>query len=479
MFAKLIIYDEVNIKFENIDVKTRRQMSAATKFMLPYAYFMPAYKLGRWDGMIRFCDIGGRTYLNLLDILLPIIQKAGYELQIDDRRQQWNFSFSDIDKNYLKDIKWPKGHTCEGEPIVLREHQVDCINKFLSNVQSLQQIPTAAGKTILITALSKQVEKYGRSIIIVPNKDLVSQTEEDYKNIGLDVGVFYGDRKEFNHQHTICTWQSLNILEKKGKDYINEFIKDVVCVIVDEAHAIKGDILKKLLTGVFASVPIRWGLTGTLPKEDHEFFNLKISIGEVVNVIPAIDLQNEGVLSNCEVKILQLKDGTAYSNYMSELKYLVSDNKRIDYITEIIDKISKDGNTLVLIGRIKTGDMLVERLPNAIFVKGAIKSEKRKETYDSVATKNDCLIVATYGVASVGINLPRLHNIVFLEPGKSFIRVMQSLGRGLRKTADKNFINIIDICSDCKYSKRHLTLRKSYYSDAKFPFTVEKITYKG
>ena len=108
--AKLIIRDEVNIKFDQIDPMTRRKMSAALKFMLPYAYHMPAYKLGRWDGMIRFCDVGGRTYLNLLDTLLPIIQNAGYDIDIEDHRQTWNLKFDEIDENYLSDIKWPKKH---------------------------------------------------------------------------------------------------------------------------------------------------------------------------------------------------------------------------------------------------------------------------------------------------------------------------------------------------------------------------------
>ena len=106
--AKLIIRDEVNIKIDNVDPATRRKMSAALKFMLPYAYHMPAYKLGRWDGMIRFCDVGGRTYLNLLDTLLPIIQNAGYDIDIEDHRQTWNLKFDKIDENYLSNIKWPK-----------------------------------------------------------------------------------------------------------------------------------------------------------------------------------------------------------------------------------------------------------------------------------------------------------------------------------------------------------------------------------
>ena len=481
--AKLIIRDEVNIKLDQIDPMTRRKMSAALKFMLPYAYHMPAYKLGRWDGMIRFCDVGGRTYLNLLDTLLPIIQNAGYDIDIEDHRQTWNLKFDEIDENYLSDINWPKKHTHEGQPIVLRDYQVEAINNFLNHLQSLQEIATAAGKTIITATLSKLCEQYGRTIVIVPNKSLVTQTEEDYQNIGLDVGVFYGDRKDYGHQHTICTWQSLNVLLKKSKRKeadidIEQFIDDVICIMVDEVHQAKADVLKELLTGVFANVPVRWGLTGTIPKAEYEFISLKASLGEVINRISAHSLQEQGVLSNCEVKVLQLKDDVEYPNYPSELKYLSTDANRIDYLASVIQDIASTGNTLVLIDRIKTGEMLLERVPDAIFVRGATKNEERREHYDEVATSNDSLIVATYGVASVGINIPRIFNLVLIEPGKSFVRVIQSIGRGIRKAHDKDFVQIWDITSNCKYSKRHLTTRKKYYREAKYDFHIEKVSYK-
>ena len=481
--AKLIIRDEVNIKFENVDPSTRRKMSAAVKYMLPFAYHMPAYKLGRWDGMIRFCDVGGRTYLNLFDTLLPIVQRAGYEIDIEDHRQHWDINLNQVSEDYLSDIKWPPKHTHAGQAIRLRDYQVEVINNFVGHLQSLQEVATGAGKTIITATLSKLVEQYGRSIVVVPNKSLVTQTEEDYNNIGLDVGVFYGDRKEYGHQHTICTWQSLNVLLKKSKKKtadinIQEFIEGVICIMIDEVHQAKADVLKELLTGVFAHIPIRWGLTGTIPKEDYEFCSLKASLGEVINSVSAHSLQEKGVLSNCEVKVLQFKDDVEYPNYASELKYLVSDTKRIDYLSTVIDDISKTGNTLVLIDRIKTGDMLIERLPHAVFVKGATKNEDRKETYDEVATSDTSLIVATYGVASVGINIPRIFNLVLVEPGKSFVRVIQSIGRGIRKAHDKNFVQIWDITSNCKYSKRHLTTRKKYYREAQYPFDIEKVSYK-
>jgi superfamily II DNA or RNA helicase len=377
---------------------------------------------------------------------------------------------------------WPKNHVEAGKPILLRDYQVEIVNNFLKNPQCIQEVATGAGKTIMTAALSKSVEIYGRTIVIVPNKSLVVQTEADYINLGLDVGVYFGDRKEYNKQHTICTWQSLNNLLKNTKAgeaevNIKEFIEDVVCVMVDEVHMAKADALKQLLTGPFSHIPIRWGLTGTIPKAVYEQVSLLVSLGPVIGKLSAAELQEKGVLAQCHVNIVQLKDGVEFTNYQSELKHLLEDEKRLDKIAALIDKIKDSGNTLVLVDRVNAGRELIERLDDAVFISGETKLTERKEEYDEVKTSDKKIIVATYGVASVGINIPRIFNLVLIEPGKSFVRVIQSIGRGIRKAEDKDQVEIWDITSDCKFAKRHLTQRKAYYKEARYPFTLEKLDY--
>jgi superfamily II DNA or RNA helicase len=298
-----------------------------------------------------------------------------------------------------------------------------------------------------------------------------------------DVGVYFGDRKEWGRQHTICTWQSLNILLKNTKNSvgdvtIGEFLEDVVCVIVDEVHMAKADALKTLLTGVMSRIPIRWGLTGTVPKEQFEFQSLHVSIGPVISRLAASELQEMGHLSNCHVNIVQLQDHVEYNNYQSELKYLLEESGRLDAMAEVIARVNETGNTLVLVDRVAAGQELVKRLgERAVFVSGATKAKDRKEEYDEVADVNDKIIVATYGVAAVGINIPRIFNLVLVEPGKSFVRVIQSIGRGIRKAEDKDFVQIWDLTSTCKFAKRHLTKRKQFYKEAKYPFTQEKLEW--
>lgn len=483
--CKLVIKDEVNIKFENLDLDMRKLLSKKFKYQVPYARHLPAVRLGRWDGCIAFFQLGGSTYLNLLPEILPILDQKGWEVELDDQRQaQKQFSFNEVNEETYSHIKWPKGHPAAGQPILLRDYQVEIINGFLNNPQCLQEVATGAGKTLMTAALSSSVEPYGRSVVIVPNKSLVTQTEADYINMGLDVGVYFGDRKEWNKTHTICTWQSLNSLFKKSRDGdvedidtfgIEKFFDNVVCVIVDEVHMAKADALKTMLTGVMANIPLRWGLTGTVPKEDFEFQAIRCSLGEVINRISASSLQDKGVLAQCHVQILQTQETQDYKNYQSEMAHLVTDPARLDWIADQINKMRLTGNTLILVDRITSGQELISRINNAVFVSGNTKASQRKEEYDEVAESSDKVIVATYGVAAVGINIPRIFNLVLVEPGKSFVRVIQSIGRGIRKAEDKDFVQIWDITSNCKFSKRHLSKRKQFYNEANYPFTIQKV----
>lgn len=474
------IKDEVNIRLEGLDPATRRKCSNKLKFFLPHAYHMPAYKLGRWDGTVRFCDVGGRTFLNLLDDILPIIMQEGYDVQINDTREKHDLVFDKVTDDYWGDAVWPEGHIAEGQNIRLRDYQVDIVNKFIEHPQCLQEVATGAGKTIITATMSSLVEKYGRSIVIVPNKDLVRQTFEDYENCGLDVGVYFGDKKDIGKTHTICTWQSLNSLLKKskaGEGNIQDFIEDVICVIVDEVHQAKAEVLKELLTGVFANIPIRWGLTGTIPKSDWESASLRSSLGEVIHRLAAKELQDQGVLAKCHVNVVQTCETAEYTNYQSELKFLLEDKERMKYVANMIKEISKTGNTLVLTGRINNGKLLQDLIPDAEFVQGAMKVTDRKEAYNEINQATNSITIATYGVAAVGINIPRIFNLVLLEPGKSFVRVIQSIGRGVRIAKDKDFVQIWDVTSRCKFSRRHLTERKKYYKDAEYPFTIDKVNY--
>lgn len=286
--CKLVIKDEVNIKIDGLAVETRRKIANKLKYELPYAKHMPAYKLGRWDGTVSFFGIGGTGYLAHLDIILPIIESAGYEIEVEDLRIQRELVFTPVTETYWADQgkTWPVGHPEAGNPVLLRDYQFDVVNKFLENPQSLQEVPTGAGKTLTTATLSHQCEPYGRTIVIVPNKSLVVQTEADYRNLGMDVGVYFGDRKELNKTHTICTWQSLNVLDKKEYDAaalsLAEFAEGVTTVIVDECF--DGDSLVLTPAGYVAIKHICIGDTIINYSEKTKQFKIDTIVKSHVNL---------------------------------------------------------------------------------------------------------------------------------------------------------------------------------------------------
>lgn len=485
MKCVITLLDEVNCTVRGMEPPVVRKCVNALKFEVPNARHLPSVKLGRWDGKVSFFSVGGGTQIGMLEKILPIIEEEGYEIDIVDNRQPFILDLKPIDKDAVSDCVWPMTHpTHPGKPIELRGHQVEIVNNFLENPHGIQVAPTSAGKTLTIATMCRQVEKLGRTIIVVPNKQLIGQTLEDFKMLGLDAGVYYGDQKDWGKQHTICTWQSLDRLNKDSKptkkdpkesdENIAAFSEGVIAIICDECHQADASALRTILTKVFKDVPIRWGLTGTMPKEDFKILSITASLGKVINTLRAADLQERGVLSNCEIHIIQVQDDRKFNSYHDEHDYLVNDPDRVDMLSKFIDNVGNTGNTLVLVQNIPTGKKLAKLIPNSVFISGSVKVSDRNDEYAEVATNDNLIIIATYGVASTGINVPRIFNLVLLEPGKSFIRTIQSIGRSLRRASDKDFATIYDVCASTKYSKRHLTERKKYYKEQAYPFQVIK-----
>jgi len=261
------------------------------------------------------------------------------------------------------------------------------------------------------------------------------------------------------------------------KDDHNFIVNDAV---VQNCHKAKADVLRKILSGPLANAPIRWGLTGTMPEEDHEKMSILACIGSMLGKINTKELQDKGILAQLHVNVWQLQDllkAAAFSDYQSELKWLTTNQARLQFLAQSVEIMSESGNTLVLVDRIETGKMLQLLIPDSVFVSGQMKSKDRKDEYKEVQEIDGKVIIATYGVASTGINIVRIFNLVLFESGKSFVRVIQSIGRGIRVAPDKDFVNVYDVCSNCKFSKRHLTKRKKFYAEAEYPYSVKKVTY--
>jgi hypothetical protein len=253
--VQIELLDETNCKIHGLETRTRRKLYDQFAFMIQSARHTPAFKMGRWDGKKNFFAIGGKTYVNLLDDILPVLLEEGYDVTLVDNRVKYDITLDTISADHFSDRQWPEGHPVAGTNVELRDYQVEIINNFLKNQAAAQEVATGAGKTLITAALSQLVETCVddaqlttlgyepgtncRSIVIVPNKGLVTQTEEDYVNLGLDVGVYFGDRKDYGKTHTICTWQSLEVIQKnfrEGKSdmSLEDFTSGVMAVIVDE-----------------------------------------------------------------------------------------------------------------------------------------------------------------------------------------------------------------------------------------------------
>lgn len=336
--------------------------------------------------------------------------------------------------------------------------------------------------TLICGALSKSVEKYGRSLIIVPNRDLVDQTYKDYVMLDLDVGKIYHGHKDLDKTHTITTWQQLNSINKKKadlqQDELDTLVDNTVLVIQDELHLATSKVLFDINSKLMKNVPLSYGMTGTIPKDDHLVYSIRANFGDVVYRVPASELQEKGILASCEVQIHQIfTDKSTFADYHAEKKYVNTNEDILSIIAQDAIEVQKQGdknNTLILVENIETGQMLSDMIPNSVFFNGSVKSEHRQEGYDEFKDKDGLTVICTFGIASTGISINRIFNLFLVQPGKSFTKVIQQIGRGLRVAKDKDFVQIRDYSTTTKYSKRHLTERKKYYKDAEYPFKIIK-----
>ena len=454
----------------------------------PNARFQPLYKMGRWDGYINFFGLTGVTYTNLLPELFSKINIKQYDIEEnfpEDVLEDPDLG-DPIDENYMSDLTWYEGHRLAGQPIILEEHQVRCINAMIYQHRGLLEAATGAGKTLLSAALCRKVKPFGKVVLIVDGKDLCFQTADELNKFGCDAGVVGCGLREFGHDVSVCTWQTINSISKKSKDSLNKeelktLVDGVVAMIFDEVHRCKGNEVKKVAEQVFNNVPIRWGLTGTIPKQKIDYYNLATAIGPVLDEnVQAKELQDKGFLSNCQVNCIRLKDDYKFFTWDDEKEYLASNTDRLFFMANLIAGIvQQQKNTLVLVDRIITGETLDDMLQklgiDSIFLQGSVKSTKRFEEYKKFANEDNKCVIAIDKIASTGLNIPRLFNIVFIDYGKAFTKTIQSIGRGLRRASDKDFVTIYDISSTTKYSKDHFNNRIHYYEDAQYPYQVMNI----
>ena len=302
-----------------------------------------------------------------------------------------------------------------------------------------------------------------RSITIVPSADLVEQTSQTFKLCGIEHGLYSGASKDLYKPHVIGTWQAI-----QNNPHIME---DFQVCIVDEAHGAKAATIGDLLTNHGKHIAYRFGFTGTWPKPETDQYTLRGSIGEVLYRIDASDLISQGYLANLEIQPIEIKENVneEFPDYASEKAYTSRSAERLEFLADlIIAKAAEHGNTLVLVNSIKQGQQLQKLIKDSIFLCGADETEVRAEWYSAFEQRDDLIVLATAGIASTGISIDRVFHLMFIDAGKSFIRCIQSVGRGLRKGHDKDFVHVSDVHSGLKFGKKHARERIKFYREASY-----------
>jgi superfamily II DNA or RNA helicase len=312
----------------------------------------------------------------------------------------------------------------------------------------------------------------------------MSSDFEDYGWYGHVQKVYQGYTTKVENDVVVSTWQSLYKMPKK---YFEQF----GCVIGDEAHLFKA----KSLTGIMTKLhqcKYRFGLTGTLDGSQTHQLVLEGLFGPVEKVVTTKELIDKNTLANLKIKCIVLKHSNIRERmtYAEELDYIVANEKRMVFVCNLLRHIR--GNTLCLFQLVeKHGKPLFERLDDErssgrdyYFIYGGTETEERERIRTLVDKSSNSVIVASFGTFSTGINIRNIHNIVLASPSKSKIRVLQSIGRGLRRSESKDSVLIYDIADDMTYKERynftlnHFTERLNIYNEEQFDYEISKVKLK-
>lgn len=492
--AKIEVLSEVKAKVQLSEMTDVRWLNKKYAIPTKNHFFDPRFTMGSWDGRIHFFQANGNTYTYLLPEIVEYLGKVGYEIDLIDRRSFNVTRFEPVTSDQFSHIIYPD----TGEPVELAEHQVRCINALLAETNGIVEAATGAGKTMIVGGMCVRfLEARLKTLVIVPSLDLIENTRDELTMLGFggQIGVFSGLEKVLDKPITVSTWQAL----KNAPILMREF----QVVLVDETHGARGTELTKLLVEFGDNIVYRYGMTGTMPDDPCEAMTVLTALGPVRERVPAEYLIKIGWLAtlNIEQKVLVedlhaeyktykaesfVSEAITYKqfkqrffpDYKSETAYLLKNGKRTQWIAHYLDNIRNDkGNTFVLVTSIDQGKKLASLCPNAVFVHGADKVKARKQIYQLFKEHDDMLVIATVGIASTGINIKRIFNLVLVDLGKSFIRTIQSIGRGLRKGAGKTHLEVTDISSDLKYSTKHGKDRVKYYKAHSYPYQITNVEY--
>lgn len=485
---KLRMKDYSMLQITECDSGVVSELSEHFTFEVPGAKFMPAVKRRVWDGKIRMLNrTNGEINAGLYWAIKKFCMERGYGIKVEDG--PYGVPYQKNKLEHLKNLKWLSGLKLPFSP---RDYQYDAFTHAVENKRCVLISPTGSGKSFIIYMLMRwYLENHDRKILlIVPTTSLVEQMYKDFEQYGFDVSnqchrIYSGKEKLTDKRVIITTWQSIY---KLGPRWFEPY----GCIFGDEVHGFKSKSLSSIMNKSF-NAEYRFGTTGTLDGTQVHKLVLEGLFGPVHRVTTTADLQAKKQLAGLNIDIIQLQypkeicDQLSNISYQGEIDFLVTNEARNRFIRNLA--CSLDGNTLVLFNLVeKHGkvlrDLIQEKLDDGrrlFYVSGETKTSDREFVRGVVEKQTNAIVLASLGTFSTGINIRNIHNIIFASPSKSQIRVLQSIGRGLRISDDGRTTQLYDIADDlrCKgkpnFTLTHSAERIKIYNNEHFPFKVSQV----
>jgi len=485
----------------NTEASIAQELSEHFSWYVPGYQFIPSYKNKYWDGKFRLFKLMSREIPSgVFAYVKEFADTRGYNIQLEDSATYGSIN-TKIDINARQLVLFIKSLnlTSKGLKIEPREYQVKGILHAIHNKSSLLLSPTASGKSLIIYCVLRwYLDNYDRNVLlVVPTTSLVEQMYtdfEDYSKYDKSFSVeeyvhriYSGKERNTDKRVVVTTWQSIYKFQSK-------WFEPYGMIIGDEAHTFKAKSLTSIMTKL-KEADFRIGTTGTVPDESAECHKLILEghFGPIYKVITTKELMDAGTLAKLSVNVLLLKYPEILcktlkdTTYQEEIDFIVSNEARNSFIKNLA--LDQDGNTLVLFNLVKRhGEPLYKMISEKVsgdrqvfFVSGATPTDDRERIRQLTEKENDAIIVASLGTFSTGINIKNLHNIIFASPSKSQIKVLQSIGRGLRKSETGQETEVFDIADDLHYRKRqnytllHSGERIKIYSREKFDYDIYEV----
>ena len=478
--------NEVYLTLSDLSPSENQELSEYFTFEVPGFKFMPMYRNRVWDGKIRlFSPATGEIYVGLLPYIKKFCDSNHISYILEKGVENERNVVREVVRGFIRSLK-PKS---KGKSLKIRDYQIDAVHHAISSNRAVLVSPTASGKSLVIYSLVRYYQMSGhKTLILVPTTSLVEQMYSDFEDYGWSPGtycqkIYQGHDRKVTKDVVISTWQSIYKMPKK-------YFENFGCVIGDEAHLFKA----KSLTGIMTKLhqcKYRFGLTGTLDGTQTHQLVLEGLFGAVEKVTTTKELMDKKTLANLKIKCIILKHPSIKEKmtYAEELNYITGNNERNNFISDLLVHLT--GNTLCLFQLVeKHGKILHDKVKEKIndtsvfFVYGATDATEREDIREIVDREKSSITIASYGTFSTGINIRNINNIVLASPSKSKIRILQSIGRGLRTSSTKNSILVFDIADDISYKERrnftltHFTERLNIYNEEQFDYEISKVKLK-